>query len=298
MTFDNSFILSRMADDARGQYTAAKNRIAKIDDLLDQQMGGKSLSRIRSGFAVTLFWLAAYGILCFVLDTMEVDPFPLIGMALSALLVVLMLLDQGTQIKYYGSISRIRSRLSHMHARIEADERDLSTDLRDFLASRSSGWQLALTPGESIPDALDDVEQQIGGIAALQTGPLQKAKLIFYHLTGLAWTAAGCFALEGLFYSFLGGDLSMETMHVIFLIGMLLTGGAQFLVARYLWTQTNCAVTNLTLFATLAGPVIFCLLTLLVGLVVAVITLILGLLAAALALLVGFSVLSAFCSGG
>ena len=87
-------------------------------------------------------------------------------------------------------------------------------------------------------------------------------------------------------------------MHVIFLIGMLLTGGAQFLVARYLWTQTNCAVTNLTLFATLAGPVIFCLLTLLVGLVVAVITLILGLLAAALALLVGFSVLSAFCSGG
>lgn len=299
MTFDKSFTLSQMADDARKRFDSALSRVDRIDETLDKQMNGKSVSRISGSAVVSLIWLVAYIFLFYFVADMLTDSLPAtIALISSLVLMLLMLVETFIQLRYYGSISQTRSRLAGIRGRIEADKHDLSSDLSDYLSRRGSGWNLALEPGNPVDEDLDDVEQGISGIVAIQSGILPKLRLFAYYVTCLAWAVAGSFSMEGLLHSLLGGEFSNDTLHVMLLVGMVITVVAEYFVAKLIWSMTDCAVTNLTLFATIAGPIIFCLLALAAALVVAVVSLILSLLAGLMALIIGGAFLSGLCSGG
>ena len=298
MTFDKSFVLQQMADTARQQFQLNMTRVDKVDDLLVRQMNGQSMGKIIAGTLFSGVWAAVYIFLFVLSNDMIYSPLPGIAMGVSLLLMLLHLIWQFSRIRYYGSISQTRSQLFRMRDRLEDGEKALSTDLRDFSDSRTSGWMTALNPGESIPEELDIMEQTVSNMVAMQSGLLQKAKLVFYYLSCLAWTVVGCLCLEELLYTFFGGDFSAETIHTLMIIGMVLSLIVEVFVARFLWSQTDCTVTNLTIFATCAGPIIFFLLALAAALIVAVVSFIISLLAGALALIIGGSILYGFCCGG
>lgn len=299
MTFDKSFVLSQMAEDARKKFETSAGRVDRIDEILDRQMNGKTMGQMIGSTVGTAVWAGLYICLYTVVCSMVTNTVPaLIALIASLVTAALMLVDHFVKLRYYGSISRTRSQLTQIRGRIESGRNGLSADLNAFLSSRGAGWNLALNPGSPIDEDLDDVERSISTMVALQSGSLPKLILFAYYVTGLAWAFTGSLAMEGLLYTLIGGEISQDAVAVITVIGAVIVTVAEYFIAKYLWSQTNCAVGNLTLFATLAGPILFCLLALAAGLIVAVVSLILSLLAGLLALVVGFSVLSAFCSGG
>lgn len=299
MTFDKSFTLFQMADDARKIFDATADRVDRIDEILDTQMEGKTMGQMTGSALGSLIWLGLYVGLYFIVKEMTYsNPSAPVALIAALVLMVLMLADHFVKLRYYGSISRTRSQLQQVRGRIEAARNNLSDDLNAFLSFRSSGWNLDLAPGNAIDEDLDEVERSISSMVALQSGGLQKLKVFAYYITSLAWAFSGSMALSPLLQTFLEDTFSYDTISVIAVIGAVIVTVADYFVAKYFWSRTNCAVTNMTLIGTLIGPVLFGLLALAAALVVLLVTIVFEIIKFVAAAAIALALLSGFCSGG
>ena len=70
---------------------------------------------------------------------------------------------------------------------------------------------------------------------------------------------------------------------VFLIIGMALACVAAVLLSKLLWGKTDCSVTNVTLLATMSGPLAFLALVLVIVLAIAVVQLVLAIAAVAIA---------------
>ena len=299
MNLTTNFTLSAMSDRAKETFDTALERVDKADDALALQMKGNSTGRILGGVVGSLLWMAAFVIAAlYAVEELSNPIFALVSAGASLIMMLLIFVEGLTKTRYYGSISRTRDKLNKIRRRLEVGKSDLSADLDDLMESRSRGWDFSLMAGESVYAELEDVEQDLAAMTALKTGLLQKLRPIFYYVACLGWTLVSCFLLESLLVSILGGELSDSVINVIYVILTAVTLIAEIFIARLAWSSTDCTVTNVTVFAVLAGPILFGVLCLASGLVALLLGLVLSLLKLVIGAAIGLAILSGVCSGG
>ena len=140
----------------------------------------------------------------------------------------------------------------------------------------------------------------MANMEAMKKGFINSAKNFFFYVTVLAITCAGSYILfpkageiiVGLTGEYLDSGLLM-TINVGALIAVCI---GIFIIAKKVWSKTDCSVTNATLFIAPVGPIAFLTLigvgTGLVMLVIAVVSFVLAILAVIFAGICVFGMLS------
>ena len=288
MTFDNSFTLLNMREEAQKQFTQAGERINDIENTLTERLGGKTKNGIIGTIAVSLLWGATYMFAfpyvqgsmlegMFNVFPVAITYLPKIGLALSLALVAAIVIGQLLQLKYYGVIFKVQAQLAMMKRRIDMGSIAFEDNTRWFMECRRNQWEQPLQPGSSIIDETRWINAQLSGLESINSGLIHKLKNVLYYLVCIIWTFAGSCGLFDwaceLLYS---ADLSYSTSSVISKIAIVVACFVELLVAKSVWGKTDCSVGNLTMIATLLGPVVFALLSLLVFLVIIVVQIVIA----------------------
>ncbi len=288
MTFDNSFALDQMMEEAKTQMTTSVERLYSIEKTLSGRLGGRTRLSLMAAAVVSVAWAAAFAFAYFRLGSFlpEKTALPLLGVSL--LLMALVVVGDFVHMKYYGTILDAQERLTCLRGRVEMGQNALSENLRAFREKQSVQWEMPLQAGASINQEASQIEAQLNGMETLSSGFIAKSKTVLYYVVCVAWAAAGsCSLIE--FASSMGimevvADLGPEIFRGIMIAAIVISCIVEAVIAKLVWGKTDCEVTNVTLLAVLAGPVIFVALLAAVALIIVVVQIVLYLAALAIGL--------------
>lgn len=302
MNFNNSFTIQDLVTDANKKFKELQTRLNKIDDRLRTCMNGKTRVGLIFAIIFTLVWGGIFGYFHNYIKNMVNPDFLKVSFIASLVLVVVMLIDHAINFKYYGTIMQYQGRLYQLKRQLDMGKNNVSLNKDVFLKSRSNGWRHALEVGESIPEETKKIEESLAGVEALSSGFINGLKNFLYYTVTIVIMIIGSLALfnmaSGIITGISGESISESTLQILCIIGFVIAGIIEILLAKLVWGATNCSVTNLTLLIIPAGPILFLLVmtlgTLLVLLVVAVVSILLYL----AALAIGAACLCGSISGG
>ena len=282
MTFDNSFTLQKMTEDAKKQFDQAASRISGIESTLERRMDGKSRGNLILTLIFSVLWGAAYVYAyTFVLKRAESIPELIPKIALVTLIASLVLVAAIAA----GDFLQLKDKLVRLRSRVETGRSSMAGNTKTFLQRRASQWAMPFQTAPSVLEEASQIEAQLSNLEAVNSGLITNLKNWLFYPVCIAWTVVGCMAFRGTAYRVLaqvglGGDVAKW----IQIIGTAIACIVVFILAKLLWGVTNCSVTNLTLFVTAVGPLVLALLMIAAVIVIFLLQLALTLLAGAIAL--------------
>ena len=292
MNFSENISLQKYADIADKEFGKSEDRLFQIAGSFETRMNGKSRSGIIGSMFATICWAVAacvfYG---YIGDYVE-DTLRLVGLGSALTLFVTLFIDEIISFSYYGKLSFYRDNINQLENRVSVGRNSIKSNLDVFMKSRSNGWLHPLSVGTSIPEEACSIEGTINNMESLRVGYINTLKNFFFFTFAIAVTAIGSWALfnvAGEFMSGISGEsLDYDTINAWCIIGLLISVVGEIILAKMVWSKTDCAVTNMTIFIAVVGPFIFLALitisTLLVALVIWVISLAIAIAGAALAI--------------
>jgi hypothetical protein len=169
------------------------------------------------------------------------------------------------------------------------------------MKASGSGWDYSLEIGESIQDEATAIEGTLSSMDSLKTGFLSNAKLWLLYASVIMIAIVGSMFLFSPVSNFINGifdgDLSGDSLNAVCWIGLIIACFGSCIIAKWIWSQWDCKVDNLTIFSVFVGPILFfaleCLGALIVWMVIRVVVFAIAL--AGLAL--GIFCLSVTCGG-
>lgn len=293
MTFENCITLEKMMGEAQTRFSSAEAQLNSVGAALNARLGQKTRGSLIRGIAASVVWgvfyyglyrgLDHYGLLA-TAEQLLFPQLPLVALGLSLALTVLMVISGFTRMKYFGVLLGARDRLAALRRRLNVGTSSLLPNQGALMDRRASRWELPLEPGPSIPEEAASIAAQLSNLEALRRGPVGLATQALYYLTGIAWTLVGACSLFSAIVSALdAGSRVDSTDTTVLIIGMALACVAAVLLSKLLWGKTDCSVTNVTLLATMSGPLAFLALVLVIVLAIAVVQLVLAIAAVAIA---------------
>lgn len=97
---------------------------------------------------------------------------------------------------------------------------------------------------------------------------------------------------------FIGEYISYDTNPILFVIGLLITVVGEIILAKMVWSKTDCSVTNTTLFIAAVGPVMFLALVVVATLLVMLVVLAVSILIAIAGVILAGACVCGAISGG
>ena len=286
MNFNKSITFNTYSDNANKQFNEMQSRLSKIESSFQARMNGKTTGGLVGSFAGTLCWLATF-IICAVMVRNMIDG-TLLAITLVAVLglVAFMLIDNIVNFSYYGKISGYRNSVSQLQNRVSIGKSSIKSNHDAFLGSKAKGWNYLLNAGTSIPEETTSIEATMTSLESLKTGFLNGAKNVFYYAAVVMITIAGCVALfptgGEIMTGISGESLSGDTITTLNVIALIIVGVGEVILAKLVWSKTDCVVTNTTLFIMALGPVAF---LALIAVATLLVMLVIGLVATVLAIL-------------
>lgn len=302
MNFNDSILLQSYADAANKQFGDTQSRLDKIESGIQTRMDGKTVGSLAGSLVGTLAWAVAFGCFFWCLKG-KVDDALLIIAALSTVgLILFMLIDNIVSFNYYGNISSYNDNVKLLKNRVSTGRSSVRSKLDVYMESRKKGWKYKIESSSSIPAEASSIETTMSSMESLKGGFLNSVKNFFYYTVVVMIMIVGSVAMFGyageIMTGISGESISADTLMTLNVIGLIIAGIGEVIVAKLAWSKSDCEVTNTTLFVTALGPVAFIILmlvaTLLVMLVIGLVSVVLALLAAAAA----FGILTACISGG
>ncbi len=310
MKYNGYYTFGAMTESAQQRFSQTQQRLGEVEKSFEGRMNGKSLGQIAATLVLSLLWLVVF-VTLFALAKkytyshlyFTLQPY-VIGVM--ALLLLLMMIDDIISISYYGRISSYRSAVLQMRNRIESAEQQRESDRSVFMAAHKQGWNMPLSIGSSVHREATGIESTMAGMESLKRGFLHKAKNIAYFAFAIVFCVVGSVALfdfgTRLVGSISDGGVSYDTMQVLNVIALIIVLVGEILLAKLAWSRTDCAVTNKTLWAVLAGPVAYLALlfvgTILVVLVVALLKLVVQIIGYVIGIVIAGALLFGLSSGG
>ena len=268
MNFEHSFTLSAMMNDAEAQFGELDSRLNEIETRLESRMNGKTRSSLIGAFFGTIFFLVAYFVLFYLLRYTPYIYYGAITVVVSSLLIIAMVVDEFLQLNYYGSFLSYKGSLAQLKRRVELGRSSLQANYDTFMSCRPSKWSYSLNAGNSIYHEAKKIENSIAGVESISGGFLHSAKNALFYIVALAWTVLGSLALFDTAYEVIG-DIDEG-----WLIGATIVACVgEIIIAKMVWSKTNCEVNNITLFMTLTGPILFVAVIAIAGLAVGLVML-------------------------
>lgn len=272
MTFDYSFDFQSMMNDAQTQFKKAGEQISAIEGTLTRRLDGTSRRGLAGAMAASAAWGAAY--LCaywYLQDDLSWEPMmsflSLLGVGASLALVAALIVGNLVQMRYYEVIFNAEKQLHDLKARVDAGSRNLSSNMDAFMVCEKRRWEMPLTAGASIFEETTQIGTRLSELETLSSGPLNKLKEILYYIVCILWTVIGSHRLFDVALSLLEEDTNRGDLEMMLWVSVLIACLIEFTVSKKIWVRYGCSVNNMTLFASILGPVIFGLLTVLVVLV-------------------------------
>lgn len=302
MNFNNSIMLDTYSNSANKQFGDMQSRLSEIENSFQTRMNGKTTGGLVGSLIGTIAWLAAF-IACAVFARNMVDStMLLIAMAIAGGLILFMLIDNIMDFSYYGKIASYKNSISQLQNRVSIGKNSIKSNHDAFMASRTKGWNYLLNAAPSIPEEATSVETTMTNMESLKKGFISGAKNFFFYATVVAITVVGCVALfptgSSIITGITGESISSDTLMAFNVIGLIVTGVGEIILAKLVWSKTDCNVTNTTLFIVALGPIAFLALLLVATLLVMLVMWLVGVVLAILAVVAVGGTIFAATSGG
>ncbi len=302
MNFNESIELNAYSDNANKQFNEMNNRLSQIQSNFQMRMNGKTTSSLVGSFIGTLCWLATF-IVCAVMLKNVVNGILLtISLIVVLGLMLFMLINTIVNFSYFGKISDYGSSVTQLQNRVSIGRNSIRSNHDAFLASKAKGWNYQLNAGTSIPEEATSIETTMNNMESFKIGFINDTMNFFYYSAVVMITIVGCVALfptgGEIMTSISGESLSVDTITTLNAIALIIVGIGEVLLAKLVWSKTDCVVTNTTLFIMILGPVAFLTLitvaTLLVMLVIGILSIVLAILGI---IAVGAIAIGCLCGG-
>ena len=261
MNFSENISLQMYADSAKKEFDASESRLSKIEGSFQTRMDGKTTSGLIGAMIGTLCWLVVFCIFFWLIKGYVDSAIYLICFVVSLALIVSLFIDEFIGLSYYGKISSYKKDITQLKKRVSIGKTNIKSNQEIFMESRSDGWHHPLSVGTSIPEEATSIESTINGMESLKGGFINGLKNFLFFTFAIAITAVGSWALFGIAGEIMTGiypdPIDSSTVNTLCTIGLLITVVGEIILAKLVWSKTDCSVTNITLFIVAAGPLIF-----------------------------------------
>lgn len=261
MDFNNSIMLDTYSNNANKQFGDMQSRLSEIENSFQTRMNGKTTGGLVGSLIGTIAWLAAF-ITCAIFARDMVDSTLLLAaLAIAGGLILFMMIDNIMDFSYYGKIASYKNSISQLQNRVSIGKNSIKSNHDAFMASRAKGWNYLLNAAPSIPEEATSVEATMTSMESLKKGFISGAKNFFFYATVIAITVVGCVALfptgSSIITGITGESFTSDTLMTFNVIALIITGIGEVILAKLVWSKTDCNVTNTTLFISLLGPFAF-----------------------------------------
>lgn len=302
MNFKDSITLSTYSDNANKQFNEIKNRLSEIENSFQTRMNGKTTGGLTGALIGTVLWLAAFIIGAILVRPMVNGTLLLIALLIAIGLIVFMLIDNIMDFSYYGEIASYKNAVSQLQNRVNVGQSSIKANHDAFMGSKVRGWNYLLSAAPSIPNEATSIETTMTGMESLKKGFINNAKNVFFFASVIAVTVVGCVALfpvgGNIIEGIIGENISNDTLTVLNVIAMILVGVGAVILAKMMWSKTDCNVTGTTLFVIVLAPIAYIALCAIATLVVKLVIWAVSIFLAILAVVVVGGIVFACTSGG
>ena len=261
MNFSENISLQKYADTANQKFSETENRLSQIAGSFDTRMNGKSKAGIIGSMFGTICWAVAVCIFFGYIDGYVDDTLRLVCLGIAIALLGTLLIDEIISFSYYGKISSYRDKINQLKNRVSVGRSSMKSNQDSFMKSCSNGWRHPLSVGTSISEEATSIEGTINGMESLKGGFINGLKNFLFFTLAIAITAIGSWALFGtagqMMIEISGESINYDTINTLCIIGLLITVVGEIILAKLVWSKTDCSVTNVTLFITAVGPIMF-----------------------------------------
>ena len=261
MNFSENISLQKYADTANQKFSETENRLTQIAGSFETRMNGKSKAGIIGSMFGTICWAVAVCVFFGYIGGYVDSTLHLVCLGIALALLGTLLIDEIISFSYYGKISSYRDNINQLKNRVSVGRSSIKSNQDAFMKSRSNGWRHPLSVGTSIPEEATSIEGTINGMESLKGGFINGLKNFLFFTFAIAITAVGSWALFGTAGEIRTGiypdPIDNSTVNTLCTIGLLITVVGEIILAKLVWSKTDCSVTNTTLFIAAVGPFLF-----------------------------------------
>lgn len=264
MNYGGDISIQKYANAATKDFNECENRLSEIEGSFQTRMNGKTTRGLIGAMFGTACWYGVFCVFYWYIRRCIDDTVWLICFGISLALIVSMFIDEFISFSYYRKIASYNHDIVQLKNRVNIGRSSIKSNQDSFMNSRSNGWHYPLSVGSSILEEATFIERTINGMESLKGGFINGLKNFLFFTFTVAFTVAGSWALfetaEGIIYRIDGvyvGGSSSNNLQIWCVCGLIITIVCEIFLAKIVWSKTDCAVTNITLFAAAVGPVLF-----------------------------------------
>lgn len=302
MSFKDSITLNTYSDNANKQFNEMKSRLSEIENSFQTRMNGKTTGGLVGSLVGTIAWLAVFVIAAIMVRGVVDSTLLLVAFLIALALIVFMLIDNIMDFSYYGKIASYKSAVSQLQNRVSVGQSSIKANHDAFMGAKVRGWNYLLNAAPSIPNEATSIERTMTGMESLKKGFVSKAKNFFFFATVIAVTVIGSVALFPVGGNIIEGiideSIASDTLMALNVIAMILVGVGEIILAKLLWSKTDCNVTGTTLFVIALAPIAYLALVAVATIIVKLVIWAVSIVLAILAVVVVGAVVFACTSGG
>lgn len=253
--------LEPYARSARDKFKTTYDSLSQNEAKIRGKMNGKTTEGLAGSFIGSILWFIAFVVAAACSWSSVNPPLMLFAMTVVFALILFMMIDNRLDFSYAKNIVPYIDRILNLKKRVSEGKELMEQQKDSFMAAKETGWDFPLQVSESIPAEAFNILNSLNKIESLKKGSINTAKNTFFFTASVVVTLVGCIAQ----FSF-GGDVITKIVGETFSSGLLLLFNCialtlvlvgTVLLAKLAWSKTNCNVTNITLFATIVGPIVF-----------------------------------------
>ncbi|MCD7822661.1 MAG: hypothetical protein LUG86_01375 [Oscillospiraceae bacterium] len=261
MALSEKITLQNYEGAAEKRFSECEKSLNELESSFNSRLGGKTTGSIIGSMVITVIWAALLiGVLIMLEDYL--GPMWRFGCGLLVVLMAIaMLIDQVTDISYYGKISSYIGNVKLLRNRVSMGRISIRANKDKYLKSASQGWHCPIDPGISIYDEANSIEKSVGGMSYFKGGFVNGLKNFCYFALVFVATLVGAWALYeplcvlamDLFETDIDSGVTLTIWTIVLVVAEILA----IILTRLCWSKTDCQVTTGTIWAVLLGPLMF-----------------------------------------
>ena len=305
MAFSENVSLQKYVDSANQKFNESESRLSEIEGSFQTRMNGKTTGSLIGSMFGTACWLVAFCVFFWYIRGYVDEMLSFVCLGIAVALIISLFIDEIIGFSYYGKISSYKNNITQLNNRVSVGRSSIQSKRGSFMKSRDNGWLYPLSVGTSILEEAASIENTINGMESLKGGFINGLKNFLFYTFVVAVTGVGSWALVGtvedIITSITGESIGSDTLMTLCVIGLVVVEVGVVILAKMLWSYTDCSVTNTTLLVTPLGPVLFVILaavaTLLLMLFLWLISLVIALIGVAIAIAIAAGIISGLSGG-
>lgn len=284
-----SISLQKYIDSANVQFEENENRLSAIESSFEARMNGKTMKGMIGSLIGTVCWFIVFAVFFWYIRGMVDNILFLICLFVSFALIGSLIVDEVISFSYFGKISSYKESITQLKNRVSLGKSSISSNSDTLMKAHSNGWHHQITVGQSIPEEAISIETAMNSVELLKGGVINRIKNILFYSAVIIITSVGSWSLfetaDNIITGIIDESMEYDTLLGICIVGLLVACIGEVILAKFIWSKTDCTVTNITLFIIPVGPLGFIALVAIgagiVMLVISVISVVIGLLVVA-----------------